>query len=156
MAIVKEMMSKKLLAIPVGESLSKAFKLMAENRIRHLPVVDKSDTIVGVLSSKDFPSFGDLRDGLVEFYMNAPVIHVRQDVALKKAVYKMLESKISSLIVTDENDEAVGIITTDDMLWYLVTRLEKDSIDEKKSIFSRIFDLDTVGKVANQISLAGI
>lgn len=155
MAKVQEMMTKDLLTVPVGESLSKAFRIMAENQIRHLPVVDKDDRIVGILSSKDFPPFGELRDGRVEYYMSAPVLHVKQNESLKEAVYKILESKVSSLIITDDNDDVKGIITTDDLLWYLITRLEKDSVGEK-SFFSRLFDKDTVGKVAHQISLTGI
>ena len=155
MAKLQEVMTKDLVTVPVGESLSKAYRIMAENQIRHLPVIGKDDLIVGVLSSKDFPPFGELRDGRVEYYMSAPVQYIKESAPLKDAVYSILAKKISSLVVVDEDENVTGIVTTDDLLWYLVVRLEKDTV-EKKSLFSRLFDKDTVGKIANQISLTGI
>lgn len=152
MLAIKEIMTKKLITLPVGTSVSEAAALMAEKRIRHLPVVDEKDGIIGLLSSKDLPEFPELKRASVEYYMSTPVFYLHQEVPLKEAIYKMLENKVSCLLVSDENNDAVGIVTTDDLLWYLVSKLDK----EHHSIVGRILDIPTLGQVAHQLSQYGI
>jgi hypothetical protein len=66
----------------------------------------------------------------------------------------MLENKISSLLIADENEHAVGIVTTDDLLFYLAHLLDENK--EKRFSVSSLLDLQTVGEAARQISNAGI
>jgi acetoin utilization protein AcuB len=151
---LKDVMSKKLVTVPVGTPLSKATEIMNEHRIRHLPVIDESDTVIGILSSKDLPMFSEIRNLRVEFFMTAPIMSLPEDAPLKEAAFKMLENKISSVLVFDSNNNVVGIITSDDLLWHLVTQLQKES--EHQTIFKRILDIPTIGQIANSLSAAGI
>jgi CBS domain-containing protein len=152
----QNIMTKKLITISVDAKLSEAAAIMRENRIRHLPVTDEKDGIIGVLSSKDLLNFPEIKDIPLGFFMSSPVRYVNQDLPLKQAIYKMLENKISSLIVSDTEGMAVGIITTDDLLWYLVSKLDKDGDSKAVSLLEGLFSKDTVGKVANQLSTMGI
>lgn len=150
---LKDIMSKSLITIPMGTRLSEATELMTEKRIRHLPVVDKSGSIIGILSSKDLPPFSEIRDLKVEYFMSTAVIVLPQEAPIKDAALKMLENKISSIVVYDEEGKASGIVTSDDLLWYLFTQLQKEN---HKSAFSTIVDLPTIGQLAHTISNAGI
>jgi acetoin utilization protein AcuB len=150
----KDLMTKKLITIAAAAKLKEAAEVMNEHRIRHLPVVDDKDVIIGILSSKDLRTFPETKDISVEFFMSNPVIYVDQDLPLKQAIYKMLENKISCLIVSNVNDDAMGIITTDDLLWHLVTHLEQDP--NNSAILEGFFSQDTVGKAVNQLSAMGI
>lgn len=151
---LKDVMSKKLVTISVGTPLSKATKIMNEHRIRHLPVVDETDTIIGILSSKDLPSFSEIRDLRAEFFMTAPIMSLPEDAPLKEAALKMLENKISSVLVIDQDNQVIGIITSDDLLWHLVTQLQKES--EHRSVLKTILDIPTIGQLADRLSAVGI
>ena len=49
----EEIMSKRLVTIPMDRSMSQAQELMRQKSFRHLPVTDDSGTIIGILSDRD-------------------------------------------------------------------------------------------------------
>ncbi len=147
-------MTSDLVTILAGSPLSEACDIMQRKRFRHLPVVNKDDEIIGILSQRDLNYIKSPDKIPVEYVMASPVVYVDQNSPLRSAIFKMLELKISSLLIADKTENVVGIITTDDLLWYLSYVLE----DAKESRFSisSLFDLQTVGEAAQQISNAGI
>jgi CBS domain-containing membrane protein len=152
---IGEIMAKQLVSVTVGTSLHSAAKLMDEKRIRHLPVVDASDAIVGILTKRDFSVLETITGLQVEHFMTAPVEAVSEDMPIKNAIYNILEKKISSLIVVSPNSNvAVGILTTDDLLFHLATLFQDDE-PAAESVFSNP-RLQTVGQVAHQLSMAGV
>ncbi|MBO9666011.1 MAG: CBS domain-containing protein [Bdellovibrio sp.] len=151
--LARDIMTNKIMMIPVGQSLADAMDLMTEKRIRHLPVVDVDSRIVGILSLKDFSNVEDLENQKVEVYMSKPIEWVDHDIPLRSAIMRMLEKKISALLVADQKHELVGIVTTDDLLWLLAQSLEKS--DEKHSL-STILDIESLDEIAHQIAQTGI
>ncbi len=151
---VQTAMTKNLITVPIGTTLEQASELMVEKRIRHLPVVNPAGTIVGMVSLRDLDVISTSLGSPVEAVMNSPVKFVHQDLPLRSAILKMLESKISCLLIADDRNAASGIVTTDDLLWYLAHLISGEKDDR-----SRPYDLSslqTVGEVANEISLMGI
>jgi IMP dehydrogenase len=72
--LVSDVMTKKLITIPEGSSLTEAKKILKQNRIEKLPVVDKGGKLAGLITSKDISkdetnpnackdNFGQLRVG---------------------------------------------------------------------------------------------
>lgn len=155
MTTINNIMTTKLITIPVGTTIRQARDLMRERRIRHLPVVDEKQGIIGVLSNRDLPTSAEYNNLDVEFCMSSPAIYIEHTSPIKKAVYKILAEKISCLIITNENDDAVGIVTTDDILWYLVTQIDKDP-KQDRSLLSNLLDIQTIDNVARQMSNIGI
>jgi acetoin utilization protein AcuB len=151
----KELTNKSLITVKMGTKISVAAEMMRKHHIRHLPITDDRNQIVGILSTHDFSRFGEQPNFNVEFYMHAPVIFVHESTPLKEAVNKILENKISCLLIANDQTHAVGIISTDDLLRYLVNQLEEES-EESRSVLTRIMDLPTINQVAYQISLTGI
>lgn len=151
----RTLMTKNLITIPLNMSLKDAVKIMKAEKIRHLPVVDETDGIVGILSSKDFPLFGDHENMTVEFFMSSPAIYVMQDLSIKKTIEQMLDNKISSVLVADDDEYAVGIITTEYLLRYLLSQVEKEP-QGANSYLHRILNAQTLGQIADKISLAGV
>lgn len=151
----RNLMTKSLITIPLNMSLKDAAKIMKEEKIRHLPVVDETNGIVGIFSSKDFPLFGDHENLTVEFFMSSPAIYVVQDLSIKKTIEQMLNNKISSVLIADDDENAVGIITTEDLLRYLLTQLEKEP-QGANTYLHRILNAQTLGQIADKISLAGV
>ncbi|MFN7729725.1 MAG: HPP family protein [Bdellovibrio sp.] len=148
-------MTKKLISVPMGTPVPTAIELMEEKRIRHLPIVDAMGDIVGMLSNRDVANCDDLKRIPVELFMTSPVEFIDEQTPLKTAALKMLENKISCLLVSDKDENAVGILTTDDLLWYLTHLLKDDELQEEKG-FGTVINKETVGQVANQLSNMGI
>ena len=151
--LARDVMTNKIMMISVGQSLADAMELMVEKRIRHLPVVDAELKIVGILQLQDFNALSNLEDQYVEAYMSTPVVWVSQDIPLRAAILKMLEKKIHSLLVADEKNELVGIVTSEDLLWILARSLEKS---EKKHSILTLFDIESLDEIAHQIAQTGI
>lgn len=154
MTAVKKIMTQKLATIGMGKTLGDARQLMVEKCVRHLPVVDAMDDIVGMLSFRDLDAYDKFANVPVEIIMRAPVVYVDQNTPLKQAMIKMLELKISSLLVADSNEDCVGIVTTDDFLWRFVDLLE-DKHKDDISLLSATTRL-TIGEIAKQLANMGI
>jgi acetoin utilization protein AcuB len=138
---VKEGMSNGVISVEEGENLLAAYKKMHANRIRHLPVVNHEGNIVGILSDRDInramqshivksknkKTSEDIDfdpKACVEDYMSWPVKTFNKDRLLKDVAKEMIREKISALLVTDQMNDIVGIITTEDLLRVLIEFLE--------------------------------
>ncbi|MCR6107614.1 CBS domain-containing protein [Salipaludibacillus agaradhaerens] len=126
---VRDIMVTKVIVAPPEMSLSKALKLMLLHRIRHLPIVDKHNHLVGIISDRDLsdaiPSIFDSKPK--EDVMSLPVSKVMvenvitalPDDFVEEAAHIMTEQQISCLPV-EENGSLIGIITETDLLNILV------------------------------------
>lgn len=163
-------MTEKLYTVTEGESLVSAWKVMRNRRIRHLPVIGQNNSIVGVLTDRDlqraihteFDSAGAVRftvekfaaDETVGDYMSVPARFVTADTPIVTVATQMLEQKISCLLVT-ENDEVVGIVTTDDLLWELIRLLDSSKESGIKMLLAPLYT-SPIGEVARRLAAAGV
>lgn len=149
-----KVMTPKLITVPTGTTIFDANEIMIKHRIRHLPVINDDGDIAGVISQRDLHYIPDSHRILVEMLMSSPVHFVPQDAPLRQVIFHMLEKKISCLLVSDKEDNAVGIVTTDDLLWYLASLLTKEPQEQKN-----ILDPNTqivIGEVADKLAQMGI
>lgn len=65
---ISQIMSKNIINIGPDETIEEALKLMKENKIKRLPVVDKKKNLVGIISMTDIAANVDKLDG--EFFFN--------------------------------------------------------------------------------------
>src|SRR3989338_10096569 len=64
---------------------------------------------------------------LVSEYMRSPVITIRPESTFREAIERMLREKTNGLVVTDEQQKLVGILSSWDIIAYIVPDyLEKD------------------------------
>lgn len=124
---INRIYTKKLVSIKEGNTLAEAEDLMNNYNIRHLPVVDSEDILVGILSKSDFIGlkYADSRMSgfTVRDLMSSPVKAVAPDAKVRDVAKLFVDKKISCALVI-KNDEAVGIVTSEDLLRLLA---EKDS-----------------------------
>src|SRR6266702_5187256 len=57
---VKDVMTRKVIGIDAEEPVTKAARLMLQNRISGLPVIDKDGELVGMVTEGDFLRRGEL------------------------------------------------------------------------------------------------
>jgi acetoin utilization protein AcuB len=146
MTDVKTFMSGAPVAIEPGASVVAALDLMIEHGFRHLPVVDGSRCVVGVVAFSDLRaelpvplslstplSSADheaLRDTTVAEIMAEAPATARDETALSVAVQALVDHRISCLPVVDEDGRLTGIITETDCLQALVTVLWTEERDD--------------------------
>jgi len=129
---ISNIMTKKVVTIGLRDSLYTAEKLFKEYKIRHIPVV-KDDKIMGMLSLTDLSrisfvdSYGD--DEMVDtsiynmlsvgqIMANSP-IKVSSNTIIKEVAALLASKEFHALPVVD-NEKLVGIVTTTDLLNYLI------------------------------------
>ncbi len=129
-ALVSSIMAVKVISIGMDTTLGTAMNVCVENRIRHLPVLDDDEKLVGLLTDRDIrasisPRLGSLsennadRESLrrhVHVTMIRDLITAYPEMPLAKAASLMLEHRIGCLPVIDKNRHLVGIVTTSDFL----------------------------------------
>lgn len=148
MTTTYEIMSENILTIDSSDFLKNAYKVMREKGIRHLPVRGATGKIIGIISDRDLKlamsktvDFDEevyyqfKTDEIVEDYMSKPVKSVSATESVENIAKRMLVEKVSAFLVLDNEFQVCGIITTDDLLAYLVTVLEVDKSKNQMTIF---------------------
>ncbi len=121
---VRELMTRDPVTVAPLAPLGVALGLMREREIRHLPVVDDGERLVGMLTDRDLRQaalarFHALRDAerdlLVQDVMTWAVVTTTPDTPVAHAAAAMYQRRIGSLPVV-ESGRLVGILTERDLL----------------------------------------
>ncbi|MGE0679578.1 MAG: CBS domain-containing protein [Candidatus Binatia bacterium] len=127
---VKDLMRTNVVSLRVGDTLGVAEDIMSMGRIRHLPVVDEDNRLVGLVSQRDLfrasvsSALGFDRDKEHEWMgrirvrdiMTKEVTTVDSEAGVSDAVEKFVSDKIGCLPVTDEQGKLTGLLTETDCL----------------------------------------
>lgn len=151
---VKRIMTEKIISVPLHTTLFVANEIMKEKRIRHLPVTDPEEQVVGMISQRDLHFVPDSKQLSVGMMMTTPVVYIEASSSLRSAALLMIERKISSILVTDMDEQILGIVTTDDLLWHLA-HLLRDEPAEGLALMSPS-NFQTIGEMATALSNVGI
>lgn len=134
--IVENYMTKSPVIIHENSSLEVAWKMLKEESFKHLPVLNKQDTVSGILSSTDIDNlsilFENSRADLKSFLENLTVkdvmsqhlISITKDKTVEEANDIILSKGIRALPVV-ENDKIIGIISETDILHYYNQKYQK-------------------------------
>ena len=126
--LVKERMTHNPVTIREETSLDDGLKIMRDNKVRRLPVLDKNGGLVGIVSEKDLlyasPSpatslsvweiHGLLARIKIKELMTKNVITICEDCPIEEAARIMVDNKIGGLPVM-RGEQLVGIITETDL-----------------------------------------
>ncbi len=128
---VSQIMAKVLIAVPTNKKISEVNELFKEYNIRHIPVTEGTK-LAGVVSKNDVTKLGygagemdqnalnaiydtyELKDVMVK-----KPLTVSPDTNIKDVAEILSEQSFHSLPVVDD-DEVVGIVTTTDLVKYLL------------------------------------
>jgi predicted transcriptional regulator len=110
---VSEVMSREIISVTSMDSVKKVAKLMKDENIGALPVIDKGKP-VGFVTDRDIilhcVATGYNLDGPISHAMSPKVISIHQDEDLKEVNRLMKLNKVSRVLVTDKSEHAVGIV----------------------------------------------
>lgn len=129
---VSKIMSTQLVTVHHGEPVSRVRQLIREHGIQHIPVVS-GQNLVGIISHTDVlrVSFGGASDDravdatldhtmTIEQLMQKDPVSVREYAPIREAAQLLVEGQFHSLPVTSDGHKLVGIVTSTDLIRYLL------------------------------------
>jgi acetoin utilization protein AcuB len=145
-AKVSSYMTRQVISIPPNMGIREAFFKMKENSIRHLPIVDENNRLIGIISDRELrrPNWVDEANDISHVYYldnsmlvsdvmisNIHVLHTYD--TLKKATAVLLGKHIGAAPVLDKNGDLVGMLSAIDLLKALQDSigLEKNNKEKK-------------------------
>ncbi len=115
----KDIMSTNVISVKKDDSIYDAVKLLVENNISGLPVVDDGMVLTGILSEKDvvdlFYERGNAEGKTVGDYMTHPAVCFDENNALLN-VCNFLVKNIFRRVPVTSSGKLVGIISIKDIL----------------------------------------
>lgn len=111
-----DVMSPEPTALTGRHHLKRAAEELELGGIRHLPIVDAENIVVGVLSHRDIVAAGDDLTRPISAVMKTDVKTVSIDTAAHEAAYLVLHHRIGCVPVTDAGGRLAGIITDSDFV----------------------------------------
>src|SRR5438045_2392701 len=103
------------------ETLADALRLMADNRISGIPVVERGPypnqpgKLCGILTNRDVRFADDPRQRVAELMTREGLITVRESVGKDEAKRLLHQHRIEKLLVVDDAYRCIGLITVKDI-----------------------------------------
>lgn len=117
--LLRDMMTTNVRTVREDDSLSTADWDMTFNEVRHLPVVDQENRVVGIVSDRDVIIASARRPHesiAIAQVMTRDVQTVSPSLPAMDAAVQLLRSKYGALPVVDERGVMLGIVTTTDFV----------------------------------------
>ncbi|RLD26556.1 MAG: IMP dehydrogenase [Bacteroidetes bacterium] len=93
-----------------------ALQLMAENKIGGIPVVDKNNKLVGIVTNRDLRFEREFKKPVIDVMTSENLVTVKEGTGLEEAEKIFQKHKIEKLPVVDKLNELVGLITYRDII----------------------------------------
>ena len=138
---VRQIMTKNVICLHEQDELAEAMRIMQTHKLRHLPILDESDKLIGIVSDRDIlrhlPFAGRrpptqptrFREHLFRIdrktanlqlsmgrIMTRKTAHISPDLTVCQAAKTIRRSKIDCLPVLDEQNNICGLVTLTDLM----------------------------------------
>ncbi len=135
---VSTIMSTQLIILNTTDSLEKAEHLFKKHKIRHIPVIEGQNKIVGMLSLTDllrisfadgaYEEEDDIESVVYEMFTLSQVMaknikSVSPQTSIKEVAELLAAREFHAVPVVDQGD-LVGIVTTTDLIKYLLKQYQ--------------------------------
>ncbi|MCR1810846.1 IMP dehydrogenase [Sulfurospirillum sp. hDNRA2] len=102
-------------SIKASATLKEALEIMSEYRISGVPVVDDTNTLIGILTNRDLRFENDFSKKVEQLMTKMPLITVKKGTTLDDAEAIFRTNKVEKLPVVDEHNKLAGLITIKDL-----------------------------------------
>ncbi len=104
------------ITLPVDANIGDAQRLMKENRIGGIPIVESNGRLAGILTNRDLRFEEDPNRKVSEIMTRENLITAPEGTDLKKAEAILRKTKVEKLPVVDKDGKLIGLITYRDIL----------------------------------------
>ena len=118
---VSDLMSTALITLKPDDTINIADMEMKFAVIRHIPIVDERNKLVGIVSNRDILRALGASNGQqvsVKKIMTTKLLTVNQDDPAFMASELILENKVGAIPVLGDDQQLVGVITETDFVRY--------------------------------------
>jgi CBS domain-containing protein len=117
---IRTIMTSDVVSMSHKDSINAAVKVMLDNEIGSIPVLDDNENIVGIITERDFAlsMAGLLTDEIVQDVMINDVITTTPGTPIESSTKIMVRNNLRRIPVVSD-DKLVGIITSTDILKFL-------------------------------------
>ncbi len=127
---VEKWMTSNLITIHQDDPVTRAFELLLTNDIRHVPVVSKSQKLVGIITDRDLSEavipadparsprsmYHTVRNIKAKKIMTPNPVTIGIEAPIRDAAQILLDRKIDCLPVKDQKGALAGILTSTDII----------------------------------------
>ncbi|WP_106496882.1 acetoin utilization AcuB family protein [Lentibacillus sp. Marseille-P4043] len=127
--LVEKIMKTEVQTLPPTATIAEALQLLQKNRIRHIPIIDAKEQVIGIVSDRDVrdasPSIfsknsqpHELKNE-IQTIMSQPVVTIHPLDFVEEIASIFYEEEFACLPVVS-NNKLIGIVTEKDMLHTLI------------------------------------
>lgn len=136
MTRIAHLMTPEPVTIRVDTTIAQASQLMATCGLRHLPVVDTGNHLLGMISDRDLrgplvgaapPGQGPLGSDEVRGYMTREIVTAAPDEELGAVARRIIDRRVGAVPVVDAAGELRGIVSYVDVLRRLADDADADA-----------------------------
>jgi CBS domain-containing protein len=118
---IRDVMQRPVAKVRQTDQAKEAVVVLTERGFAVLPVVDRHDRLVGVLTSGDVLRAGELADATVGAVMTAPAVAAADYQDLTEVMQTLLRQGLRSVPIVDDEGRVVGIFSRGDALRIMLT-----------------------------------
>ena len=108
-------MKKELKTLHPNDHLDAAARMMLQHKIGGIPVVDKHNTLIGIVTNRDLRFQEDMERKIQEVMTEDNIITTTSKTGLAEAAQILQVHKIEKLPVVDNDNKLIGLITYSDI-----------------------------------------
>ncbi len=133
--IIDEVMSREVITLTANgsEDIFTALNMLRQNQIRHLPIVDDRNQLLGLVTEQDIRQnlqpINLMKWRRVEEIMNSSVIHAPTNILVRQVAQLMAHNRVSYVAIVEEQGQAgllipLGIITARDIVQFQTLNID--------------------------------
>ena len=122
LAAIRSWMSSPVATVREGALASEIEQVLSSRKVSAVPVVDAEGTLVGIVSSTDLLNAPETPTPTAAQLMTAPVVIARPDEDVGEAAWRMVAAHVHRLVVVDDDQHVVGVLSTSDVLREVMCR----------------------------------
>jgi IMP dehydrogenase len=104
------------ITLSIESTIGDALQIMKEYKIGGIPVVNKQNDLVGIVTNRDLRFEKDMKKPVQDVMTSENIVTAQEGTDLKKAEEILQNHKIEKLPVVDKNNKLVGLITFKDIM----------------------------------------
>ena len=133
---VGQLMTKKLETINPSNTAQEAAKKMRDKEVSSLVVTDSEDKPIGIVTERDLVRQVCTKDVssnsiIVHHIMSSPIATIDANSSVEVAADIMIQDKVRHLLVMEDENKVLGIITPSNFTGYLKEKLNLDDVNAR-------------------------
>jgi len=120
------------ITLPKEATIGEANKIMRENKIGGIPIIDEKGVLIGIITNRDLRFLTDMKQEVGAVMTKENIITVKEGVELAAAEKVLMQHKIEKLPIINEKGILTGLVTYKDIL------KKQDRPDACKDEFGRL------------------